>query len=187
MSKKHNTSKYAVLIPRVKTADGESLLLEVRSGKVKQPGEICFPGGRVELGETITEAAVRETCEELGITPDKIEVISELDPVDTTDGLTIYTVAGLLYIEGTDELALSEDEVREVFLLPLAWLADRAPVHFDLKTTADEDMPDKLLDYLSYYGDYRYTGETDCFEYDGYCIWGLTARIIMMLQRHLSI
>lgn len=187
MSEPHSKSKYAVLIPRVKTSGGEALLLEVRSDKVKQPGEICFPGGRVEPGETITEAAIRETCEELGITPDKIEVISELEPVDTTEGIPIYTVSAALHIEGTDELALSTDEVKEVFLLPLAWLAGRRPVHFDLKTTADEDLPDKLLEYLSHYGDYRYTGETDYFDYDGYCIWGLTARIIMMLQRRLGV
>ena len=63
------TDRYAVLIPWVKKEDGDALLLEVRSEKVKQPGEVCFPGGRVEPGETTAEAAVRETCEELGLTP----------------------------------------------------------------------------------------------------------------------
>jgi 8-oxo-dGTP pyrophosphatase MutT (NUDIX family) len=55
---------YAVLIPFVTTEEGKALLLEVRSQLVKQPGEICFPGGRVEAGETPVETAVRETCED---------------------------------------------------------------------------------------------------------------------------
>ena len=71
---------YAVLIPLVETESGNALLLEVRSEKVRQPGEICFPGGRSECGETVVETAVRETCEELGIEPSEIEVISELEP-----------------------------------------------------------------------------------------------------------
>lgn len=57
---------YSVLMPFVTTENGDALLLEIRSDNVKQPGEICFPGGRIESGETPAETAVRETCEELG-------------------------------------------------------------------------------------------------------------------------
>lgn len=169
---------YAVLIPLVKTESGDALLLEVRSEKVRQPGEVCFPGGRSECGETATETAVRETCEELGLEPEDIEVITELDPLIMGDGRKIHPVEARLNIDRIDSLKLSEDEVSEVFLLPIDWLQDNPPVHYDLANTTDEDLPVKLLDYLSHYGSYREHGETDWLEYEGHGIWGLTARIL---------
>ena len=171
--------RYAVLIPWVKTEDGESLLLEVRSEKVKQPGEVCFPGGRVEPGETTAEAAVRETCEELGLTTGDIEVITELEPLIMGDGREVHPVSARLRISDIGSLDLSKDEVAEVFLLPAAWLAEHEMQHFDLAVTPDEDLPEKLLGYLSHYGSYRKTGQTDYMEYEGHGIWGLTARIIV--------
>ena len=65
---------YSVLMPFVTTENGDTLLLEVRSDSVKQPGEICFPGGRIETGETPAETAVRETCEELGLKAGDISI-----------------------------------------------------------------------------------------------------------------
>ena len=155
-----------------------ALLLEVRSQLVKQPGEVCFPGGRAEPGESAVEAAIRETCEELGVEPESIEVISELEPLIMGDGRGVYPVSARLNIKDIESLALSEDEVAEVFLLPAKWLEHNPPAHYDLAATTDEELPDKLLGYLSRYGGYRKTGQTDYYEYDGHGIWGLTARII---------
>ena len=183
---KSNT-KYAILIPWVKLGQGidseDALLLEVRSKFVKQPGEVCFPGGRVERDESVTEAAVRETCEELGIGPDVIEVLAELDPLIMGDGRAVYPVSARLHIKSIESLVLSEDEVAEVFLFPFKWLEENPPVHYDLAATPDEELPEKLLGYLSHYGDYRKTGQTDYYEYDGHGIWGLTARIIKNLGK----
>ena len=174
-------AKYAILVPLAETGSGDALLLEVRSQLVKQPGEVCFPGGRAESGESAVEAAVRETCEELGIEPDAIEVISELPTLTMGDGREVYPVFARLHIEGIDGLRLSEDEVAEVFLLPVSWLRENPPAHYDLASTADGDLPAKLLGYLSHYGEYRKTGQTDYYEYKSYGIWGLTARIIRSL------
>ena len=174
---------YAVLIPLVKTDTGDALLLEVRSEKVRQPGEVCFPGGRSECNETVIETAVRETCEELGLKPEDIEVISELEPLIMGDGREIHPVMARLHVEGIDGLQLSVNEVSEVFLLPIGWLNDNLPIHYDLAETPDEELPDKLLGYLSHYGSYRDHGETDWLEYEGHGIWGLTARIIKRLNK----
>ena len=173
-----NSAKYAILVPWIETDDGDALLLEVRSQLVKQPGEVCFPGGRAEPGESAIDAAVRETCEELGIERDSIEVISELESLTMGDGRSVHSVTARLNIRDLDSLRLSEDEVAEVFLLPSGWLADNPPAHYDLASTPDEELPEKLRAYLANYGEYRKTGQTDYLEYEGHGIWGLTARII---------
>ena len=176
------SAEYAILIPWVATGEGDALLLEVRSQLVRQPGEVCFPGGRAEPGESAVEAAVRETCEELGISPDAIEVISELEPLTMGDGRSVHPVSARLYVRDLERLTLSEDEVTEVFLLPVSLLEGDPFVHYDLAETPDEELPEKLRSYLESYGEYRRTGQTDYLEYDGHGIWGLTARIIRNLK-----
>ena len=54
---------YAVLVPLLRTADGLRLLFEVRAAALRQGGEVCFPGGRMEPGETPEECALRDTEE----------------------------------------------------------------------------------------------------------------------------
>ena len=157
-------------------------MLEVRSQKVRQPGEVCFPGGRIEPGESVAEAAVREACEELGLAPEDIEVIAELEPLIMGDGREVHPVSARVRISDIRDLILSEDEVAEVFLLPAVWLAENPPEFYCLAHTADEDLPEKLRGYLENYGKYRTYGETDYLEYDGHGIWGLTARIIKRLD-----
>ena len=195
---------YAVLIPFVTTEEGKALLLEVRSQLVKQPGEICFPGGRVEAGETPVETAVRETCEELGLKPEDIEVISEpeIETEMMADGRRVFSVKAeikclsntsakpygkMAYENGSHEsganeldkaLRLNEDEVADVFLLPVSWIEDHAPEYYLLGEAADDELPEILRGYLANYGEFRRRGETYYWEYEGRGIWGLTARII---------
>ncbi|HMA60291.1 MAG TPA: NUDIX domain-containing protein, partial [Halanaerobiales bacterium] len=58
-------AKYAVLVPMLRLEDKLHLIYEIRSEEIgTQPGEVSFPGGRIEEGETAREAAVRETEEE---------------------------------------------------------------------------------------------------------------------------
>ena len=72
----------AVLIPLVERADGMHILYEQRSTKMKtQPGDVCFPGGRMEPGETPAECALRETEEEIGIPADKIRILGQFDSI----------------------------------------------------------------------------------------------------------
>ena len=194
---------YAVLIPFVTTEEGKALLLEVRSQLVKQPGEMCFPGGRVEAGETPVETAVRETCEELGLRPEDIEVFSEpeIETEMMADGRRVFSVKAQLRnllssdnagpdndVTGKAEasisrelslpLKLSRDEVAEVFLLPVSWIEGNGPEYYVLGEAADEELPEILRGYLANYGEFRRRGETYYWEYEGRGIWGLTARII---------
>ena len=174
---------FAVLIPWVSTEDGDALLMEVRSQNVKQPGEVCFPGGKCEKGETPVDTALRETWEELGIGAEYITVISEPAVVMMSDGRTGYAVEARVELP-PDGLTLSEEEVAETLLLPLDWLRNNPPEFYDLAQTEDEQLPPILRGYLSHYGEYRRKGTTQYWEYQNHGIWGLTARI--MVQRDVS-
>lgn len=69
-----------MLIPMIEISGTKYLLFEKRSNKLRrQPGEICFPGGKLESGESLQECAVRETVEELQVLPGQIEVLGPGD------------------------------------------------------------------------------------------------------------
>ena len=73
--------EYAILVPLVQWEGQRCLLFETRADTLvgHQPGEVCFPGGRREHGETPRETALRETWEEIGIPPEEIRVLAPLD------------------------------------------------------------------------------------------------------------
>ncbi|HAB62465.1 MAG TPA: CoA pyrophosphatase, partial [Lachnospiraceae bacterium] len=72
--------RYAVLVPLIDIDGITYLLFEKRSSTLRyQPGEICFPGGKHEAGESLQECAVRETVEELLVNQKQIEVIGPGD------------------------------------------------------------------------------------------------------------
>lgn len=75
--------RYAVVIPIVLEKAGARLLIEVRAASISQAGDPCFPGGRIEAGETPAEAAVRELREELGIALEPERLLGRLLTVET--------------------------------------------------------------------------------------------------------
>jgi len=82
---------FGVLVPLLEINNEIHLLLEVRADTLKnQPGEISFPGGRMEKGEIPKRTAVRETSEELLIPQEKIHVLGSLDYIVTPFNYIIY-------------------------------------------------------------------------------------------------
>lgn len=112
----------AVLVALFEAGDGPHVLLTRRSwGLRTHRGEVAFPGGRVEAGETAAEAALREAWEEVGLAPGAVEVLGELDHLTTvTRRAYIVPVVGLL--DGTPDLEANPEEVDEVLLVPVAEL-----------------------------------------------------------------
>ena len=135
----------AVLIPVLIRDGSYHVLYEVRAAKLKtQPGEICFPGGRIEEGEEPIEAAVREATEELCIKKDQIELVGALDETIGPGGIPFFAFIGVLHgYEGT----WSADEVEYVFTLPLEWILSHDPDIYKVKLEQKipEDFPYDMM------------------------------------------
>ena len=168
--------EFAVLIPLLEREDGLHLLFEKRSGNIKQPGDTCFPGGRIEAGESITECALRETAEEIGITD--VEVIGQFDSILEVNRITMHTVAGVVKEEALENARLNHDEVEEIFTVPLAFFNDARPISPTVRII--QDTADFPYEETGIQKDYKWrVGQQEIFiyHYEDRIIWGLTARI----------
>ena len=122
------TGEYAVLVPLVERPEGLCLLYEVRADTLgRQPGEVCFPGGRLEPGEDAVSCALRETWEELGIPRPAVEVVAELDWLTHQGGFVLYPVLGIVAPEAAERLRPGPAEVKETFFVPVDWLRAHPP------------------------------------------------------------
>jgi 8-oxo-dGTP pyrophosphatase MutT (NUDIX family) len=116
----------AVLIPLVHRGDALSILLTQRTEHLKDhPGQISFPGGRVEPADDGPVAtALREVHEETGIAPEQVRVIGYLEPLAVVTGFAVTPVVG--FVSPDFELRLDEYEVAEAFEVPLPFLLDES-------------------------------------------------------------
>lgn len=173
-------SKYAVLLPLIQKDEEWHVLFEVRSSKLRrQPGEVCFPGGRMDLtDENEQHTAVRETSEELGISGKSIRKITPLDYMISPFGTIIYPFVGL--IESEEEIRPNPSEVDRIFTVPLSFLKGYQPEIFQVEFKV---MPEKDFPLNQIPGGENYNWQTrkmdECFYfYEDKVIWGLTARIL---------
>jgi 8-oxo-dGTP pyrophosphatase MutT (NUDIX family) len=131
-------------------------------------GQISFPGGRAEPDDPTPEyTALRETQEEIGLAPERVEVIAKLPEYCTRTGYRVSPVVGL--IQPPASLAPDPREVAEVFEVPLDFLLD--PSNHRRET---RELPGGGTAgfYVMQYGERR--------------IWGATAGMLITLYRQLA-
>ena len=171
---------YAVLVPLVEINGELQLVFQVRSFDIdRQPGEISFPGGQVELKESFKEAAIRETYEEIGIEKEKIEVICELDYIVGKSNYFIYPYLGYLHDTDVYKLNFSKDEVEELFTVPLEYFLTHQPeIHYvKYIPNIDDGFPFHMIQNGKDYKWGKIEYPVYFYKYKKYIIWGLTAKI----------
>lgn len=113
----------AVLAPLVEREAGPTVLLTRRSDALnKHAGQIAFPGGRCDPGETPEQTALREAEEEIGLPRGTVTLAGRSGDYQTVTGYTVSTVVG--FVRPPLQLRLNSDEVAEAFEVPFALLMD---------------------------------------------------------------
>jgi 8-oxo-dGTP pyrophosphatase MutT (NUDIX family) len=170
----------AVILPLVEENGKLSVLFEVRAQSLKrQPGEICFPGGRIEPRETSMAAAIRETVEELTLPKECIRVLGPLPIVASPIGVMLFPYVGVLSSSCT--IRPSKQEVEECFTVPLSYLLQTKPVigKMELATRPLADIPPGFMpDGYSPDWKRRHTYPIWFYRYENRVIWGLTGRVL---------
>jgi 8-oxo-dGTP pyrophosphatase MutT (NUDIX family) len=164
--------KAAVLVPMFWSEEAWSLLFTERSQSVEEhAGQVSFPGGQShgEM-ETAVQTALRETEEEIGLPSDRVRVLGLLDPFETVTGFLVTPVIGAFSWPAS--LQPSAIEVREIFHVPLRWLAQDSNLQW-------QPRPRSLPGNAEWVPVYHSFG--------GHLIWGATARIVVAFLQVLGI
>ncbi|APX13133.1 CoA pyrophosphatase [Tateyamaria omphalii] len=150
----------AVLAPIIEGPNGYELILTKRSSALKHhPGQIAFPGGKQDEGDTdLVATALREAREEIGLHSQNVEVLGTFAPHETVTSFTVTPVVAL--VNGSFDAMPEVGEVSEVFRVPLSHVLQ--PANFIVE--ARRWRGQKRLYYTVPYGPYY--------------IWGATARIL---------
>ena len=179
---------YAVLVPIVEEEGREdAILFEVRAGTLRrQPGEVCFPGGKMEEGESPAACALREAEEELGIPAHAVEVVGEVDFLAHQSGFLMHPVLAKVKGRGPEWERRNPDEVAETFLVPVSFFEQNPPRvwSYPLEPCIPEDFPYEELGISRQYPWRSGKADVPVYVYEGHTIWGLTARIVRHLFGH---
>lgn len=153
----------AVLVPIVAGECGPEIVLTRRTQHLSShKGEVSFPGGRVENGESFVDAAIREAGEEIGLDPQGIDVIGEMSAMATFVSRS-YIVPVVARLTERPSLDVKNDEVDRVFTVPLAEL-----VRPD--TYSEEHWGVPPQQYRIHF-----------FHLDEETVWGVTGRMLHQL------
>jgi 8-oxo-dGTP pyrophosphatase MutT (NUDIX family) len=162
-------TRAAVLIPLVLKEEGLSVLLTQRTNHLRDhAGQISFPGGRMDPeDQSPNDTALRESQEEIGLDPKRVEIIGHMPQYLTVSGYSVTPVVGL--VQAQAEYVLDEFEVADVFEVPLSFLLD--PANHQVRLWQSEQ------------GGRRFYS----MPYENRFIWGATAGMLRNLYHLLKV
>jgi 8-oxo-dGTP pyrophosphatase MutT (NUDIX family) len=148
----------AVLVPLYGWPERPGLVFTERRHDLRRhAGEISFPGGRQDEGESYLQTALREAKEEIGLNPAVVDVLGALPPIGTfVTNYKVHPIVGL--VEADLEYELSPDEVETILPFEISALRDG----FAMRRLVRRGVPIR----------------TPTYEVGGHLIWGATARIL---------
>lgn len=151
----------AVVIPVVGDADTSSLVFTRRAPDLDtHPGQMSFPGGRAEPeDDSLLETALRETEEEIGLARDAVQIVGELDPIETVTGFYVEPYVGQV---PDGPFVPQRSEVAEVVVLAVDALT--TDEHYECEYHEDQAGRSVPVHY---------------FHVDGYTVWGATASLLV--------
>jgi 8-oxo-dGTP pyrophosphatase MutT (NUDIX family) len=156
----------AVLAPIIARSSGPTMLLTLRAATMRShSGQVAFPGGKIDAGETPQAAALREAHEEIGLEARHIETLGWLDPYLTGSGYRIMPLLAILDPGFT--LTINKHEVEDVFETPLRFLMDPAN-----HQRHQREWQGRMRQYYA-------------MPHEGRYIWGATAGILRNLYERL--
>ncbi len=174
------SSAAAVLIPVVRAEEPRIVLTRRALHLNSHPGEVAFPGGKRDPEDSsLQAAALRETEEEIGVSPDAVDVVSAMPQVISRFGVTVTPFLG--FIDESVTFTPSEEEIESIFTVPIHWLSKQSNVQF-------QEFPGGQLWPFYNYPDKNRLPEDELIEAKKieakksaertYRIWGITAKIL---------
>ncbi|NDC91752.1 MAG: CoA pyrophosphatase [Acidimicrobiia bacterium] len=159
-----NARPSAVLVGLFETSRGVEAILTRRSQEMtNHRGEISFPGGRLDAGETVVDAALRETHEEIGLLPSDARVVGELNGMATVVSNSHIVPIVARYASAPNFRAVNS-EVDRVFSVPLLELTQKDTYSQEHWVFSDSEF------------------QINFFYLDDETIWGATARILFQVM-----